>query len=366
MSNSKDRLSAIVSAIPGVAVVFSEEGRYLEILAYRGGLSPDRVEQLPGTLMTDYLTVEQARPLTEGIRKALETGQPHFLEYVISFATEDRWFEARVAPVPQANPDDERAVVWIANDITDRKRMEEKLKRSNEELEKFAYVASHDLRAPLRAIENLAAWIDEDAGEVLPAESREHLALLQQRVQRMDRLICGLLDYSRVARGLSLQPVDVGEVVRHAMDLLDPAAGGFRFEVAQDFPQIDSDPLLLQQIIQNLLGNAVKHHHRDHGVISVGWRRWADQFVLKVRDDGPGIEPAHQERIFEIFQTLKSRDETEASGIGLSIVRKAVQALGGTIALRSPPEGGTEIEVALPGRSNARIEAPEVQIEAMA
>ena len=204
----------------------------------------------------------------------------------------------------------------------------------NQELDQFVYVSSHDLKAPLRAIANLSEWIEEDLEGQLPEEGQRHMHLLRKRVQRMDALINGLLEYSRVGRAkVPVETVNVGVLLAEVIDLLAPPLN-FIVEVAL-MPTIQTRRLPLSQVFSNLISNAIKHcDHLDARIqITVDVR---DDFCeFAVSDNGPGIAPEHQNKIFTIFQTLDARDKTENTGIGLSIVKKLVELEGGKVWVES-------------------------------
>ncbi len=214
------------------------------------------------------------------------------------------------------------------------------LERSNKELDAFAYVASHDLKAPLRAIDNLATWIAEDAGEVLSEDARNHLQLLKQRVERMQRLLDGLLQYSRVGR-LNHAP-EVVETDRMLQDIvaLYDLPPGFVVKVAPHMPTFHTPKAPLEQVLRNLIGNAIKHHDRADGRIAVSGQDAGAYVEFTVTDDGPGIPREFHDKIFQMFQTLKPRDEVEGSGMGLALAKKTVESHGGTIGVESVKDRG--------------------------
>jgi signal transduction histidine kinase len=203
------------------------------------------------------------------------------------------------------------------------------LGKSNHDLDQFAYVASHDLRAPLRGIANLSTWVEEDMGERLTERSREHLGLLRGRVRRLEDLIQGVLDYSRAGR-VADEPinVDVGELVREIVELV-AAAPGARVKIAPNLPVLWTTRAPLQQVFLNLVTNALKYSNKSDPHVEIGAEPSADGWEFYVRDDGPGIPRRYQSQIWGLFQTLHSRDRIESTGIGLAIVQRIVEAHGG-------------------------------------
>ena len=216
------------------------------------------------------------------------------------------------------------------------------------ELDQFAYVASHDLKAPLRGIASLAQWIQDDIGERLTGDSAEHMRLLQGRVHRMQALIDGVLAYSRAGRTLTApEPVDSGALVREAVELQAPPAG-VTIQVAPGMPRLQAERIPLQQVFMNLLGNAIKYARgeRPDVRIEVAWQEREDAYEFSVRDNGPGIAPEYQERIWGLFQTLAPRDKVEGTGIGLSVVKKIVESRGGRVWVESEPGQGATFHFA--------------------
>jgi PAS domain S-box-containing protein len=221
-------------------------------------------------------------------------------------------------------------------------QLAEALERSNRELDQFAYVTSHDLKAPLRGIANLAQWVEEDLPGEVPAEVREHLQLLKGRVNRMEALIDGILQYSRAGRVTGeVETVDTGALAREAVELLDPPET-VEIAISPRMPVLRTERLPLQQVFSNLIGNAVKYLDRPDGCVAVDARQLASAVEFRVADNGPGIAPEYHERIFGIFQTLHARDKVEGTGIGLSLVKKIVEHRGGRVWVESAAgEGAT-------------------------
>ncbi|MBW4550277.1 MAG: PAS domain-containing protein [Aphanocapsa sp. GSE-SYN-MK-11-07L] len=214
------------------------------------------------------------------------------------------------------------------------------VEKRNQELDQFAYLVSHDLKAPLRAISNLAHWIEDDLGRQLPPENQQHLQLMQSRVGRMEKLINGLLEYSRIGRvNMEIQPVAVADLLAEVIDSIDPPAT-FKIQIAADLPTLKTKRLLLHQVFSNLISNAIKHHDRPDGQIQISAQPQPNGYEFAVGDDGPGIAANQHERIFGIFQTLhQSKDEN--TGIGLAIVKKIVESEAGQISVESSLGEGT-------------------------
>jgi len=240
-------------------------------------------------------------------------------------------------------------------DITARKtleseqaRMIRELERANEELKNFAYVVSHDLKAPLRAIGSLADWIGADQKERLDDEGQEHLRLLIQRVRRMDGLIDGILQYSRVGRvHETAVTVDLNQLVPEVIDSLAPPSH-IRIEVAERLPVLRTERTRMLQLFQNLLSNAIRFMDKPEGLIRVDCAELDGSWRFSVKDNGPGIDPRHFERIFQLFQTLNPRDRVESTGVGLSIVKKIAEGLGGRVGVDSTPGQGSAFWFQLP------------------
>ncbi|MGE4322201.1 MAG: ATP-binding protein [Sphingobium sp.] len=247
-------------------------------------------------------------------------------------------------------------VVALFTDVTDRKEIDHRLrhqahdlKRSNAELEQFAYVASHDLKAPLRGIENLASWIEEDLGDRLEGETRTNMDLLKSRVRRLESLLSDLLAYSRAGRDdAGTREVDTRALVTELAALISPPEG-FRIEADASLPIVVAPQAALTQILQNLISNAVKHHPDPaHGFVHVKARSIGAMYEFQVRDNGGGIPEQFRERVFGMFQTLKPRDEVEGSGMGLAIVRKIVERQSGEVWLSDNETGGLVVHFTWP------------------
>ena len=251
-------------------------------------------------------------------------------------------------PINIGGPDE---IGDISRDLTIFRQNALDLKRSNSDLEGFAYVAAHDLRSPLRAIHDLAEWTLEDPDNHLTTESLGFMSLLVTRTNRLSQLLTDLLNYARAGQTKDdKSTVDFKSMVSQLAQLLDKNGN---FDIRYEGPQlvVRTYATPLQQILMNLISNSVKHHDQDKGTIIVTASLRKDRVMVKVTDDGPGIPKQYQEKVFALFQTLSSRDQVEGSGIGLAIIRKLITRYDGEVQLISDPSArrGTTFIFDLPG-----------------
>jgi signal transduction histidine kinase len=221
------------------------------------------------------------------------------------------------------------------------------------ERDQFAYIASHDLKAPLRGIANLAQWLQDDLGGQLKGESAEQMRLLQGRVHRMHALIDGILTYARAGRkSTTPEQVNSGALMREVIELLAPPPQ-IAIQLPERSPVIEAERVLLEQVFMNLIGNAIKFTGgaRADPVIRIEWRDVGDGIEFTINDNGPGIAPQFHDRIWGMFQTLATRDKVEGTGIGLSVVKKIVESRGGKVSLDSAPGKGATFRFVWPKRS---------------
>ncbi len=225
------------------------------------------------------------------------------------------------------------------SDISVRKRLELELRQANANLEQFTYVASHDLRSPLRGIADLVEWIQGDLpADVLPAVTK-NLGRVGVRIGRMERLIDDLLSYARAGRAATeFTAVDIAQLVREALDLT-PLPAGFSVELDIAVPPFQATRTPLELALRNLIGNAIKHHDRPQGRIRIAAREDDSFCEVTVADDGPGIPEGAKDRIFKLFQTLTA-SERGGSGIGLALTQRVVEVHGGRIEVVSPVSDG--------------------------
>jgi PAS domain S-box-containing protein len=263
-----------------------------------------------------------------------------------------------------------RAAAAVLAGVIERKKAEEqktqllrKLAEINQELKDFAYVVSHDLKAPLRAIKALAEWLSTDYQDKLDEQGKENLQLLGSRVDRMQGLIDGVLQYSRVGRTEEgTAPVDLRQIVPEIVENLGvPEHISIRIE--PDLPTVEGDVTRITQVFQNLLSNAIKYMDKPQGCITVGCVEEDGLWKFSVSDNGPGIEQKHFDRIFKLFQTLAPREGSESTGVGLTITKKIVEMYGGKIWVESEVGQGSTFFFTLP-RQRMEVSDAKVRIDA--
>ncbi|HEX6039354.1 ATP-binding protein [Longimicrobium sp.] len=297
--------------------------------------------------------------LFEQLDRTYETGDPFVnpevnvpLERWGSGVLEDTYWNLVWRPLASPDPDRRDILVHaveVTAQVRARREVEQKaeelarlaraLETSNRELDQFAYVASHDLKAPLRGIANLSQWIEDDLADRFTDDTREQMRLLRGRVHRMEGLIDGILQYSRAGRTQDPpQRIDTDALAHEIVDLLAPPAEA-EVVVEPGLPVLVTERLPLQQVLMNLVSNGLKYGG-DRPRVHVSAARAGDEWTFTVRDNGPGIAPEYHERIFAIFQTLQARDTVESTGIGLSIVKKMVESRGGRVWVESAPGRG--------------------------
>lgn len=284
------------------------------------------------------------------IEKAYE-GQ--FVSFVNSIISGDRMLHYEYFIFPDLS--NKGGLIGFAQDITDKINAEKKLKdsavtltKTNEELNQFAHIVSHDLKAPLRAISSLSEWIEEALREISIPDVTRNLSMLRSRVRKMQNLIDGILNYSRIGQMHDLlEEVDARQVLLEVIQTVG-VPGKFKMEISEKLPVILFNGILLEQLFSNLISNAIKYHNKQTGHISVAYHEEEKYHVFSVIDDGPGIPAEGKEKIFQIFQTLQSKEREESTGVGLSIVKKIVDNYGGSVWVDSDGHTGSSFTFRLP------------------
>ncbi|PCK07739.1 MAG: hypothetical protein COA42_12820 [Alteromonadaceae bacterium] len=253
------------------------------------------------------------------------------------------YIELSLAPFEAA---DGHFVMASFMDVNELRLTELELSRSNTELAQFAYVASHDLKAPLRGIENLIEWITEDIDD--KDLVNEHIQMLRSRLQRINTLLEDLLAYSRVGNvELNVSEVNIHLMVEDLYQLSSPPKT-FALQLGEPIAAFKALAAPLTQVLQNLISNAIKHNDKQEGVIKINAVDKGATIEIVVQDNGPGIDKKYHEKIFKMFEKLESKDDVEGSGMGLAMVRKITTLLGGDISIESSKGEGSKFIITWP------------------
>jgi PAS domain S-box-containing protein len=355
---SETKLRLIIDTALDAVVTMNAEGNIAEWNKNAEHIFGYTHDEVIGKKLSEFIITKQYKEAHKnGMKHFFASGEGPVLNSRIEITAIDRNnrqfpIELSVTPVSQ---DGTTFFSAFIRDITERKEIEaqkesllEELESVNQELRDFAYIVSHDLKAPLRSIGSLADWLIQDYTEVIDAEGKELLQLLKARIGRMHGLIEGVLQYSKVGRLQDeKEQVDLNIVVEETIDLLDPPSK-FELKVSPNLPTVSYDKVRIQQVFQNLLSNAIKFLDKPKGLLEVIFEEDDSFYSFSIKDNGPGIEGAYFQKIFQIFQTLRSKDDYESTGIGLSIVKRIVELNGGSISVSSEVGIGSTFSFTIP------------------
>lgn len=362
---SEERLDAVVETASEGIITIDDAGRIESFNPAAERLFGYTAAEVAGRNVS-MLMPEPDRSRHDGyLRRYLDGGEAH----IIGFGREVMAQRRDGSPLPiglavsEMRLGPRRLFTGIVHDLTERRRAEARqaeliddLQAANEELRNFAYVVSHDLKAPLRGIGSLADWLASDYADKLDAQGREYLALMKNRASRMDALIDGILEYSRVGRVKETQvAVDLNALVADTVQMLAPPPE-VSVIVEGTLPTVLGERTRLQQLFQNLVSNAIKHRDKPEGRIVIASADAGDFWQLSVADNGPGIDPRHHERVFQLFQVLTPRDQKESTGVGLALVKKIVELYGGRVWIDSRSGEGSTFFFTLPKAAPATRE----------
>jgi PAS domain S-box-containing protein len=344
----------LIDSLPGIFYLFDRQGRFLrwnhnfEVLS---GYSPEEIARMHPV---DFFDDDEKPLIADRVRVGFETGQAIAEADFVSKsgARRPHFFTGR-----RIELGGEPCLIGMGIDIGDRKRVERDLQkrtdalvRSNAELEQFAYVASHDLQEPLRAVASYAQLLERRYRGRLDQDADKFIGRITGAVARMQRLIQDLFAYSRVGRSAdTTSVVDSNDLLQQVVDDLDAAVAESGAEISWDrLPVVKVDARQMRQLLQNLIGNALKFRGEGAPRVNVSAERQGDAWVYAVRDNGIGIEPEYFDRIFVIFQRLHGRGAYEGTGLGLALCKKIVEGHGGRIWVESEVGKGSAFYFRLP------------------
>lgn len=337
------KLSLVASKTENSVVITDNENRIEWVNEGFTRLTGYTLFEVEGKRMVDFLTATDSDSETAEKIKSHIHNKQSFSGEVLKTHKDGHpvWLQETITPISDEHGEVTQ-FIHVESDITERKEAEEKmaeyyryLEKANKELDKFAYVVSHDLKAPLRAISNLSTWIEEDMGATFTEDSRTNFNMIKGRVMRMESLIQGILDYSRADRVKApVSKVDIGELLNEVVEMV---VEDKKVEIVRppQLPVLMAEKMKLQQVFSNIISNAIKHNDKENTRIEISVSESLNEYQFVIEDNGPGIDPRYHDKIFVIFQTLQARDTFESTGVGLAIVKKIIDEVGGNIWIES-------------------------------
>lgn len=354
LAESESRFRSMVQNSSDITTILNPEG----IISYKSpafyrilGFTP---EEVTGLGIYEFIYPEDIQLLKDKVNELINGIQiPTILIRFINKSGALKHLEITAAN--ELNNPNIKGIVFNSRDISERVMNQQQLmeysstlEKINKELDQFAYIISHDLKAPLRAISNLSIWIEEDLGEQTDPAIIKNFELLRSRIKRMEGLISGVLEYSRAGRIKSeLQPINLKHFIKDIIENLGPPEN-FKIDIDENLPEIIAEKLAIEQVFSNYISNTIKYNNNPEPVVKIGSVETENYYQFFVSDNGPGIDPEFHIKIFEIFQTLQARDQVESTGVGLAIVKKIVEEKGGKVWVESTPGEGTHFYFTLP------------------
>lgn len=367
---SQARLHALVETIPDLIWLKDPDGVYMSCNSMFGRFFGAKEAEIVGKTDYDFLDADLADFFRGHDRRAMEAGGPTVNEEWLTFA--DGGYHGLFETIKTPMRDADGAligVLGISRDITERKRSEEELREhrsnleglvaartaeleaANSELEAFSYSVSHDLKAPLRAIDGFARFLEEDYADRLDDEGRRLIGVIRNSAREMGQLISDLLAFSRMGRKeLTMSRLDMKAFVRDVWEKTSMLREGRDVELrVGELPDAYGDTATIREVLVNLLSNAIKFTRpREHAVIEVWGREENGMIRYSVRDNGAGFDMTYCDRLFNVFQRLHGADEFEGTGIGLALVKRIVRRHGGDVNAEGRPDGGATFAFSLP------------------
>lgn len=347
----RQRFEAIYRATPAMMHTIDAEGRIVSVSDYWLSYLGYRRDEVIGRKSTDFLDEESAeRAISQSLPNLFESGHNKDIPYRFMRKNGERLDMLLSSFLEREENGSPRISYAVMTDVTPLRSAYAQLERTNAELDRFATVASHDLQEPLRKVAAFASLIRRRYASQLDEEGDRSLDYLVDAAHRMQRLIDDLLAYSRMSsQPLRLQPVDLAALMEEVADQLDAPISECGAQIEIDaLPTVHADPLLMRQVFQNLVSNAIKYRGADQPRIKIRVHADPDAWIFSIMDNGIGIDPKFFDKIFAPFQRLHSREEYGGTGIGLAIVRQAVERHEGRIWVESAEGKGSKFCFSIP------------------
>jgi PAS domain S-box-containing protein len=354
LENSEKRFRSMVQNSSDITSILDADGIIRYESASFFNMFGFTSEEVIGKSVQEFLHPDDLEKVMQSLQQLVEVGEQTSI--VFRFKRKDgSYIYLEALGSNQFSEPSINGIVVNSRDVTERLESENQmreyantLEKINKELDQFAYIVSHDLKAPLRAINNLSIWIEEDLEGKMEPDTRKNFDMLRGRTHRMESLINGILQYSRAGRVKSENiPIDVNAFVKDIIHNLSPPEL-FKVLVDENLPVIQGEKLAIDQVFSNFISNAIKYNTNEKPEIKVFYEDLGSMHKFGVSDNGPGIAPEFFSKIFVIFQTLQARDVIESTGVGLAIVKKIVEEKGGQVWLESELNKGTTFYFTLP------------------
>jgi signal transduction histidine kinase len=358
---SEETRQAILNAIPDLVFKVRKDGRIMDYYLNRSQSGPIPWEELKARTIGEFMSAEETAQILHSIDKCIKGGGVEYHEFQTFNLETEYWFELRFSKLS------EQEVIVIVRDITDQKKtalsLDEKLAEislknveleryitSNSELEKFAYITSHDLKEPVRSIIGFAQLLQKKGIDQLDAEHQEYLGNIISGARRMSSLINGLLDYSRInSQGKAFEEMEVEEVLSKVkMDLLQITEETKALIIHEELPRLYGDRLQIRQLFQNIITNSIKFRSAEPPKIHITCTPEGGFWLFKVQDNGIGFDMKYKDKLFALFSRLHTSDQYPGTGIGLALCKKIVDRHNGRIWLESSPGNGTSVLFTIP------------------
>jgi PAS domain S-box-containing protein len=360
LRESEERYRLLAEAAHDMIYIINREGN----VDYANSFATQQFGRLPGEIIgrphAELFLSDDAERQQANLRQVLEAGQPLYVENLTQFPNRRIWLGTWLVPIKD-EAGQVKSILGVSRDITKRKQAEEEIQRlnaeleqrvvertaqleaANKELEAFSYSVSHDLRAPLRAVDGFSRILVEDYAPQLPPDAARHLKTIRENSQQMGHLIDDLLAFSRLSRqALNKQAVTTADLVHQVLADLRAEQEGRHVEISMgDLPPCQADSGLLRQVWMNLLSNALKYTRKcEVARIEIGWQEQDGESVYFVRDNGTGFDMQYAGKLFGVFQRLHRSEEYEGTGVGLAIVQRIIHRHGGRVWAEAEPDRG--------------------------
>jgi PAS domain S-box-containing protein len=344
------KLSLVASKTDSAVIITDSDFRIKWSNDAFSSLTGYSASEVTGKTPGDFLYTESTdQDLVNYMNRRLSVGKT-FSGELEEMRKNGQTFWAQFSATPIKNEDGSiKEFIFLQNDITQRKQSEQKIKTylrdleiTNKELDEFAYIVSHDLKAPLHAISNLTEWIEEDMQGKFSDDTSANFNIIKSRVSRMEDLINGLLAFARANHKKGEKSsIDLNSYIQEIIEMC-PVPENCTIAFPTKLPVLYGDKIKFQQIFINLISNAIKYNDKPEVNITISAEERENEWMISVKDNGPGIDPRFHDKVFVIFQTLNPRDTVESTGVGLAIVKKIVEEEGGKIWIESEAGQGAD------------------------